>query len=1277
MFITVILGLLVCTEARGSITETLFVQTGKDLLLDVKEPVVLEEGSEGVFAGLSVCLLKTVVFSVGVDEIVIPSITEKPMKSFCKIFDCRLKDAKAVQATIKELESWLSTIDKSDLPVRYKAWIYQHGILPQVLWPLLVYELDVPAHTWDICGYESHMVAMVTDDEALLQVTVRLQDSELQELTVTLTGDTGSGGKETGSEGVFAGLSVCLLKTVVFSVETHSLLLKSVQKIDSGDYTAVFSGENDQPVAKYKVTVQVSFLTFQLEVDASASGTGAVLLQDCASRPQLLVVPVPDVQVRYKIKSEADIDSSILLGQYQAGSLALTSTHPILSSVVGESVRLKHSSIDLCPLDKDWDGRVSGADPASAGVSGVQPPAVHGNVANCTNSGHGLMNWTASHSYRRTEARRADKRKGGGLAVFVNDRWCNPGHITIKEQHCCKDIELLAVSMRPYYLPREFTHALVVVVYVHNKTLDLFYANTKEAYHSLPLPPLGRADHNLVHLLPVYKTLVHRQPAVTCTVKKWSEEAEAEAALKDCFNTTLWDVFSDAHGEDIDSLTHCLTACVTVRSFSNSKALGLPRTLRLSLKEKRRAFVSGNKEELKSVQRELRRMIRKGKNSYRRKMEHQLQQNNICGVWKGLKTISGFKEPKSQPVWSRRPGTLERLVLAHLRPLVSSFMDPLQFAYQPDIGVDDAVIYLLHTSLTHLEKAGSTVRIMFFDFSSAFNTIQPRLLGDKLQLAGVDHHLTTWILDYLTHRTTVCEGAPVHSTAGNGSGSCEKGQLCPGMPPGLSRGGGKRNGRMMAKLSSLLNNTSHPLQDTLTALGSSFSERLLHPRCVKESQAEQPDRDSTMFITVILGLLVCTEARGSITETLFVQTGKDLLLDVKEACCSRRTVDDLTWRFNNVQKIDSGDYTAVVSGAKDQLVAKYKVTVQGSEGVFAGLSVCLLKTVVFSVGLIIMVSVVIAVHLMKLILYLKSVQKIAVEITLQVSGENDQPVAKYKVTVQGLVQTVSLPGFYGFLVKTVGLFIMVSAVISVHLMEYQAGSLAPTSTHPILSSVVGESVRLEASLRLFVQTGNDLLLDVKGPVVLQEGFDLFWRVNGSTNIAKLPYVGEAFIFKSYTGRAELSAQTQSLHLKNVQKIDSGDYTAVVLGENDKLVAEYKVTVQGEFLDISNIDSQKFPVSKAFTPVSFPPDPVSPVKVTVSSCSSESCNLTVTCSTVDAHISSTFRCDRQTCSEEGGERSEDTTRPSSITVYLEQGFIICNHSNHVSWKQDKKKIKSFC
>ncbi|TWW55772.1 hypothetical protein D4764_09G0008220 [Takifugu flavidus] len=96
--------------------------------------------------------------------------------------------------------------------------------------------------------------------------------------------------------------------------------------------------------------------------------------------------------------------------------------------------------------------------------------------------------------------------------------------------------------------------------------------------------------------------------------------------------------------------------------------------------------------------------------------------------------------------------TMERIVLTHLRQLVDGKMDPLQFAYRPGIGVDDAVIYLLHRSLTHLESTGSTVRVMFFDFSSAFNTIQPSLLRGKLEGAGVDCHLAAWTTNYLTNR---------------------------------------------------------------------------------------------------------------------------------------------------------------------------------------------------------------------------------------------------------------------------------------------------------------------------------------------------------------------------------------------------------------------------------------------------------------------------------------------------------------------------------------------
>ena len=96
--------------------------------------------------------------------------------------------------------------------------------------------------------------------------------------------------------------------------------------------------------------------------------------------------------------------------------------------------------------------------------------------------------------------------------------------------------------------------------------------------------------------------------------------------------------------------------------------------------------------------------------------------------------------------------TMERIVLTHLRHLVNSEMDPLQFAYRPGIGVDDAVIYLLHRSLSHLESTGCSVRVMFSDFSSAFNTIQPSLLRGKLEGAGVDCHLAAWTTDYLTNR---------------------------------------------------------------------------------------------------------------------------------------------------------------------------------------------------------------------------------------------------------------------------------------------------------------------------------------------------------------------------------------------------------------------------------------------------------------------------------------------------------------------------------------------
>ncbi|XP_019751973.1 uncharacterized protein LOC109531879 [Hippocampus comes] len=189
-----------------------------------------------------------------------------------------------------------------------------------------------------------------------------------------------------------------------------------------------------------------------------------------------------------------------------------------------------------------------------------------------------------------------------------------------------------------------------------NTILDLFYANTKEAYKPHPLPTVGRADHNLVFFESVYKPLVHRQPAVTRMVRKWS--TEAEDALRDCFDTTRWELFSEVHEEDIDALTDTITDYInfceentvptrTVRCFSNNKPWTNP-DIKALLKEKKKAFMSRNREELKAVQIRLRRKIREGKKTYRRKLEDQLQASNVTGVWRGLKTISGHNNsPKT------------------------------------------------------------------------------------------------------------------------------------------------------------------------------------------------------------------------------------------------------------------------------------------------------------------------------------------------------------------------------------------------------------------------------------------------------------------------------------------------------------------------------------------------------------------------------------------------------------------------------------------------------
>ena len=66
--------------------------------------------------------------------------------------------------------------------------------------------------------------------------------------------------------------------------------------------------------------------------------------------------------------------------------------------------------------------------------------------------------------------------------------------------------------------------------------------------------------------------------------------------------------------------------------------------------------------------------------------------------------------------------------------------------------MDDAVIYLLQRAHSYLNGGGDTVRIMFFYFSSAFNTIQTNLLCEKLLGMGVSLPSVSWVADFLSDR---------------------------------------------------------------------------------------------------------------------------------------------------------------------------------------------------------------------------------------------------------------------------------------------------------------------------------------------------------------------------------------------------------------------------------------------------------------------------------------------------------------------------------------------
>ncbi|KAI4903872.1 hypothetical protein NFI96_022133, partial [Prochilodus magdalenae] len=112
-------------------------------------------------------------------------------------------------------------------------------------------------------------------------------------------------------------------------------------------------------------------------------------------------------------------------------------------------------------------------------------------------------------------------------------------------------------------------------------------------------------------------------------------------------------------------------------------------------------------------------------------------------------TLNDFCPVALTPIISK---CFERLVSSHVKSCLPAALDLHQFAYRRNRSTEDAISAALHTVLAHLDCQNSYVRMLFIDFSSAFNTVIPSKLIYKLSQLGISTSLCNWILDFLTDR---------------------------------------------------------------------------------------------------------------------------------------------------------------------------------------------------------------------------------------------------------------------------------------------------------------------------------------------------------------------------------------------------------------------------------------------------------------------------------------------------------------------------------------------
>ena len=314
------------------------------------------------------------------------------------------------------------------------------------------------------------------------------------------------------------------------------------------------------------------------------------------------------------------------------------------------------------------------------------------------------------------------KSRGGGVAWYINESWCS--NITIKDSICSNNIELLSISLRPFYLPREFSNVFATVFYIPpdadrniavnalcenvnnlisskpdalhilcgdanhcvqdlintlhgyqqcvtcstrgSNMLDPFFCNIKDSYKCCKLPPVMSGDHNMIQMVPRYKP---KYKTVKPTmISKVCMDKEAVDTLNTCFDLTLWDMFVEDCAGDVNELTTLVTSYISFCADMHlpTKSIKIYANNRPWMtSELRKEIVDKHKafgkDDYKEKQKTLNRQLKAAKTKYKNKVEGLFRSHDVREAWRGLRVLTGMEQRQKDPAILQEPGSADRL----------------------------------------------------------------------------------------------------------------------------------------------------------------------------------------------------------------------------------------------------------------------------------------------------------------------------------------------------------------------------------------------------------------------------------------------------------------------------------------------------------------------------------------------------------------------------------------------------------------------------------------